>query len=102
MTDFSFWGKRTQLLRQLQGLLEDKQLQFELQETKLLSMDVDFMELKTHFMMTKEGITSKNVSFKDPLISSSAMLDRSTMYVIIISIYKRKKGIKIRRFVCFG
>ena len=94
MINFSCWGKRTQLLRQLSRLLEDKQLQFELQETKLLSMDVDFMELKTHFMMTKEGIISKHVSFKDPLISSSAMLDRSTMYVIIISIYKRKKGLK--------
>ena len=81
-----FFEKRTQLHSQIQGLLEDKQWHFELQEMKLLSMDVGFMELKTHSMMTREDITLKNVSFKGPLISSLAMLDRSMMYLIIISI----------------
>lgn len=43
-------------------------------------MDVVSMVRKTHSTMTAEDITLENVSFKDPLISFSEVLDHYMRY----------------------
>ena len=58
-------------------MLEGRQRRLELQMTKQHSMVVDFMELKTHFIMIEGNIILENVSYKDPSILSLEMIDPS-------------------------
>ena len=58
-------------------MLEGRQWRLGSEMIKPPSMVVDFMELKTRFMMIEGGIILENVSSKDPSILYSEMVDLS-------------------------
>ncbi|KAG2682831.1 hypothetical protein I3843_10G002100 [Carya illinoinensis] len=75
--NFTAYNISFKLLPHPKEQLEGKQWHFELQVIRLHFMDVDFMEPKTHLMMTVVGIISENVSSKDPSTSFMETLDLS-------------------------